>query len=62
MYPLDAEIFVKVTENPKRVGTEARVLYDKYEFCHTIGDCIDVGMTYRMIDNDVERGFIEVIR
>lgn len=61
LYPLDAKISLKVGANPKRRGTEARKLYDKYEFCKTIGDCLEVGMTYRIIDGDVERGYIEIV-
>lgn len=60
LYPLDAKVKRFVTTNPKRRGTEAHEMYDKYEFCHTVSDCLAVGMTYRMIDGDVGRGYIEV--
>ena len=61
LYPKDAAVELLVTVNPKRMGTEARNLYDKYEICSTVGDCLDLGMTHRMIDGDVERGYIDVV-
>ena len=61
LYPADALIELLVADNPKRRGTKAQSLYDSYEFCNTISDCLEVGMTYRMIDGDVKRGYIDVV-
>lgn len=61
LYPIDASIEILVTENPKRQGTEARKLYEHYKTCFTIGECLSAGMTYRIIDGDVRRGYIDVV-
>jgi hypothetical protein len=60
MYPNDAKVELLVATNPKRQGTEARALYELYGRCNTVEDCLLVGMTYRMIDGDVQRGYVRV--
>ena len=38
-------------------------MYDiySYERCHTVGDCLREGMSYRDIDGDVSHGYIEIV-
>lgn len=60
IYPVNHYIVVLVDKNPKRKGTEVRDLFERYSLCRTVQDALDEGISYRMIDSDVQRGYIDV--
>lgn len=64
LYPSSAKVILKQPINPKRAGSKARDMYDLYshELCSTVEDCTRAGMSYRDIDGDVRRGYVEVIK
>lgn len=60
LYPRSATVVLLVRDNPKRRGTTARALYGKYGLCKTVDDCFQAGMTYRILDGDVQRGYVRI--
>ena len=62
LYPDSALVVLMNVVNPKRCGTQARDKYELYRTSRTVADLLSKGVTYRDIDNDYKRGYIEITK
>ena len=60
LYPEDAKLTLKVTENPKKAGSKSRERFELYSKAETVGDFLAAGGTYQDVAYDIGRGFIAV--
>lgn len=56
----EAKITLKIEENPKREGSEARERFESYFQSETVGEFLDSGGSMGDINYDIIHGFIEV--
>lgn len=58
LYPRETWLDLLVEDNPKRTGTQAFWRYEKYRRANSVGEALDLGITYRDIDRDYAAGNI----